>query len=70
MRSVRWVKIVMVCLVPLAGCGTRYATMRGANGEDLMLLGNDPVAYFIVGKPTRGRAAIPITGATALPLCG
>ena len=48
------VSMVMVWIVVLAGCGTRYATMRGVNGEDLMLLGHDPVAYFTVGKPTRG----------------
>ena len=46
--------MVVIAVVILAGCGTRYATMRGVNGEDLMLLGHDPVAYFAVGKPTRG----------------
>jgi YHS domain-containing protein len=56
MGLMRWVMVsmVMVWMVVLTGCGTRYATMRGVNGEDLMLLGHDPVAYFTVGKPTRG----------------
>ena len=56
MGLMRWVTVsmVMVWMVVLSGCGTRYATMRGVNGEDLMLLGHDPVAYFTVGKPTRG----------------
>ena len=42
----------------LAGCGVKYATVRTDKGEDLMLLGHDPVAYFTVGKPVRGYPAI------------
>jgi YHS domain-containing protein len=42
----------------LQGCGTPYATMRNAAGEEVMLLGHDPVAYFTVGKPLRGDPAI------------
>jgi hypothetical protein len=38
----------------LAGCGVKYATVRTDSGVDLMLLGHDPVAYFVVGKPVRG----------------
>lgn len=45
-------------LALLAACGTKYATVRTDRGEDLMLLGHDPVAYFTVGKPVRGNPAI------------
>lgn len=38
----------------LAGCGGTHATIRTSRGEDLMLLGFDPVAYFTDGKPVRG----------------
>jgi YHS domain-containing protein len=37
------------------GCGTTHATLRTSRGEDLMLLGYDPVAYFTEGKPVRGK---------------
>ncbi len=43
----------LMCVL-LAGCGVRYATIKTDRGEDLMLLGHDPVAYFTVGKPVRG----------------
>jgi len=45
----------------LAGCGTTHATVRTSRGEDLMLLGFDPVGYFKEGKPVRGRYTIPAT---------
>lgn len=32
--------------------------MKGSQGEDVMLLGHDPVAYFSSGKPLRGDPAI------------
>ena len=38
----------------LQGCGTTHATVETARGEQLMLLGHDPVAYFTRGKPVRG----------------
>src|SRR5688500_12802538 len=38
----------------VAGCGTTHATVETARGEQLMLLGHDPVAYFTAGKPVRG----------------
>lgn len=45
----------------LAGCGgTRYATMASAEGEPIMLLGVDPVAYFTMGKPVRGDPKIKV----------
>ena len=44
--------------VQLAGCGTPYATVAGANSKQaVMLLGYDPTAYFTEGKPVRGIAA-------------
>ena len=42
----------------LAGCGTRYAVVSDRNGEPLMLLGHDPVAYFTEAKAIRGDPAI------------
>jgi YHS domain-containing protein len=42
----------------LGGCGTTHATIETSRGEQLMLLGFDPVAYFTAGSPTRGRHAL------------
>lgn len=41
--------------IVLSGCGTTHATIQTSRGEQLMLLGYDPVAYFTDGKPVRGR---------------
>jgi len=47
--------LAMLCvLCLLQGCGTTHATIETARGEQLMLLGHDPVAYFTDGKPVRG----------------
>ncbi|MGZ5606012.1 MAG: YHS domain-containing (seleno)protein [Usitatibacter sp.] len=43
----------------LAGCGTTHATIETSRGEQLMLLGFDPVGYFTDGKPVRGRHTLP-----------
>jgi len=48
------VLVVSLAIVMLGGCGVHYATIRTPQGEDLMLLGHDPVAYFTLGKPMRG----------------
>ena len=45
---------VVFLLVLLSGCGTPYATVRTPDGDELMLLGHDPVAYFTMGKAVRG----------------
>ena len=45
----------------LQGCGTLYATAKNPRGDDVMLLGHDPVAYFIEGRPVRGSKAITAT---------
>ena len=60
--KMRW-KLWVICLVvaALAGCGTRYATMPNPRGDEVMLLGYDPVAYFTEGKPTRGKRDITST---------
>jgi YHS domain-containing protein len=42
----------------LAGCGTTHATVETSRGEQLMLLGYDPVGYFSDGKPVRGTHGI------------
>ncbi len=39
----------------LAGCGTTWATMPGRDGDPVMLLGHDPVAYFTEGRARRGQ---------------
>jgi YHS domain-containing protein len=46
----------MACLLP--ACGTTHATIETSRGEQLMLLGYDPVAYFDAGKATRGTHTI------------
>mgnify|MGYP003524727077 CR=1 FL=1 len=42
----------------LPACGTTYATMTNSAGEEVMLLGHDPVAYFTMSKSMRGDPAI------------
>jgi YHS domain-containing protein len=42
----------------LGGCGTTHATIPTSRGEELMLLGHDPVGYFTDGKPVRGKHTI------------
>ncbi|MGH8704359.1 MAG: hypothetical protein ACREUO_02960 [Burkholderiales bacterium] len=44
-----------------SGCGTPYATLRTPDGDELMLLGHDPVAYFTMGKPVRGDPKLKVT---------
>ena len=43
----------------IAGCGTTHATIETSRGEQLMLLGYDPVAYFTEKKPVRGKHTLP-----------
>lgn len=45
----------------LPGCGTTHATVETVRGEQLMLLGHDPVAYFTQGRPVRGTHALAAT---------
>jgi len=53
--------LFLCALTLLAGCGTPSATVKTSRGEDLMLLGFDPVAYFTDGKPVRGKHTLPAT---------
>ncbi len=46
--------LVVVLALLLQACGTPYATTKNPRGDDVMLLGYDPVAYFTQGKSARG----------------
>jgi YHS domain-containing protein len=50
--------LILTVTFLIQGCGTLYATASNAAGEEVMLLGFDPVAYFKDGKPVRGSKAI------------
>jgi YHS domain-containing protein len=52
----RW--CLLWAVATLAGCGTPYASMKNSSGDDVMLLGHDPVAYFTQSQPVRGDPAI------------
>lgn len=53
--------VVLSSVLLVAGCGgTLYATVESADGEPIMLLGHDPVAYFTMGKPLRGDPKIKV----------
>lgn len=53
-----WVPLWLAAAALLSGCGTTHATIETSRGEQLMLLGYDPVAYFTDGKPIRGQHTI------------
>ncbi len=57
-RSTRWMSWVfaLLAVLQITGCGTPYATVPNRAGQEVMLLGYDPVAYFTRGTPTRGSA--------------
>jgi YHS domain-containing protein len=63
MRFLIQLRTLAVCLmvVMLSACGTQYATIKNPRGENVMLLGYDPVAYFTRGTPTRGNKEIAST---------
>ena len=52
-----WIVLLLAAL--LSGCGAMHVSSDGADAK-LMLQGNDPVAYFTVGKPTPGQASIKV----------
>ncbi|MBM3522862.1 MAG: hypothetical protein FJX57_07880 [Alphaproteobacteria bacterium] len=58
----RWRVFTAVALMlQLAACGgTLYATVPNTAGNPVMLLGHDPVAYFTLGKPTKGNKALQV----------
>ena len=41
----------------MIGCGHKYAVMKNDLGDQVMLLGHDPVSYFTEGRPRRGDPA-------------
>jgi YHS domain-containing protein len=53
--------LLAACGALLAGCGTTHATVETSRGEQLMLLGFDPVAYFTDAQPVRGKHTLPAT---------
>jgi len=52
------VALLVFAAALLSGCGTTHATIDTSRGEQLMLLGYDPVAYFTDAKPVRGKHTI------------
>ena len=52
------VVVAFLAAAILAGCGTVKNTVADGDDAALMLRGNDPVAYFTEGRPTRGNPAI------------
>jgi YHS domain-containing protein len=63
MRTLRflYLGVLVFLLALLSACGTPYATQRTRAGQDVMLLGHDPVMYFSAGKSMRGNPAIQST---------
>ena len=56
----RWLRnaVPALALALLAGCGTVKNTAAEGDDRNLMLRGNDPVAYFTEGKAVPGKPAI------------
>ncbi|MEO7760271.1 MAG: YHS domain-containing (seleno)protein [Casimicrobiaceae bacterium] len=52
---------VLAAALLMQGCGTLYATAKNPRGDDVMLLGHDPVAYFTDARPVRGSREISST---------
>ncbi len=48
----------VVALLVLTGCGTVKSTIVDGEDRNLMLRGNDPVAYFTENKPVKGNPGI------------
>jgi hypothetical protein len=53
--------VLLAVAATLSACGTPYATVRNKSGDDVMLLGHDPVAYFTHGQSIRGDPSIKAT---------
>jgi YHS domain-containing protein len=58
MRTRISVVLAVLAAALVAGCGTVKNTIADGDDAALMLRGNDPVAYFTDGKPTKGSPAI------------
>jgi YHS domain-containing protein len=52
---------LLCAVVLLTACGTPYATMKNITGQDVMLLGHDPVAYFTQQQSVRGNPVFQTT---------
>jgi YHS domain-containing protein len=52
---------VLLAAAALAGCGTVMNTTRDGDDDDLMVGGNDPVAYFTESRAVKGNPAIKTT---------
>ena len=52
---------LLCTLAVLVGCGTPHATMKNVTGQDVMLLGHDPVAYFTKAQSVRGNPVFQTT---------
>ena len=50
--------ILLLAVAALAGCGTVMNTVKDGADDDLMVGGNDPVAYFTESRPVAGSPAI------------
>jgi YHS domain-containing protein len=46
--------LALLISIALLGCSTTHATYKNSSGDEVMLLGFDPVAYFTEGVPTIG----------------
>ena len=61
--ATKWIKLfsLLTLAALLQACGTPFATVKNPRGDEVMLLGYDPVAYFTAGQPTRGDKTITST---------
>ena len=61
--SIRTPRVIfaLLAIAALQGCGTLYATSKNPRGDDVMLLGYDPVVYFTEGRRVRGSKTITAT---------
>jgi hypothetical protein len=50
--------LLLILAAVLSACGTPYATQTNKFGQEVMLLGHDPVAYFSQGKSIRGNPSV------------
>jgi YHS domain-containing protein len=57
----RWsVLVAVLTALLMVGCGTPYATVPNTIGDPVMLLGHDPVSYFTMGAPERGKPELKV----------
>jgi YHS domain-containing protein len=61
MKILHAILAIVLSTALLTGCGTPYATVPNRNGDPVMLLGHDPVAYFTDGRPVRGKPELAVS---------